>query len=78
MLNLCGWVMHRNTFINAPQLLQPTLQFKHRTVLAAGQLIGTEAIRQHLLVAGWLELQRGWLLKKSRCATGNDNDGVAV
>jgi len=35
-------VMHRNTFINAPQLLQPTLQFKHRpTVLAAGQLIGT-------------------------------------
>jgi methylenetetrahydrofolate--tRNA-(uracil-5-)-methyltransferase len=36
-------VMHRNTFINAPQLMHPTLQFKQRsTLLAAGQLIGTE------------------------------------
>ena len=36
-------VMHRNTFINAPQLMHPTLQFKERpTLLAAGQLIGTE------------------------------------
>jgi len=36
-------VMHRNTFINAPQLMYPTLQFKQRpTLLAAGQLIGTE------------------------------------
>ncbi len=33
--------MHRNTFINAPQLMHPTLQFKERpTLLAAGQLIG--------------------------------------
>jgi len=55
--------MHRNTFINAPQLL-PTLQFKHRpTVLAAGQLV-RRALR-HLLVAGWLEqMQR--ILGKSR------------
>lgn len=36
-------VMHRNTFINSPQLLKPTLQFKqNRNILAAGQLIGTE------------------------------------
>lgn len=36
-------VMHRNTFINSPQLLNPTLQFKTRpTLLAAGQLVGTE------------------------------------
>jgi len=36
-------VMHRNTFINSPQLLSPTLQFKARpTLLAAGQLVGTE------------------------------------
>lgn len=36
-------VMHRNTFINAPELLSPTLQFKARqTLLAAGQLVGTE------------------------------------
>ncbi|MEB3150061.1 MAG: FADH(2)-oxidizing methylenetetrahydrofolate--tRNA-(uracil(54)-C(5))-methyltransferase TrmFO, partial [Sphaerospermopsis sp.] len=34
-------VMHRNTFLNAPQLILPTLQFKQRhTLLAAGQLIG--------------------------------------
>ena len=37
-------VMHRNTFINAPQLMLPNLQFKQRpTLLAAGQLIGTES-----------------------------------
>ncbi|AKG24047.1 FADH(2)-oxidizing methylenetetrahydrofolate--tRNA-(uracil(54)-C(5))-methyltransferase TrmFO [Calothrix sp. 336/3] len=36
-------VMHRNTFINAPQLMQATLQFRHNPqLLAAGQLIGTE------------------------------------
>jgi len=47
-------VMHRNTFINAPQLLQPTLQFKHRpTVLAAGQLIGTEGYTA-ASAGGWL------------------------
>jgi len=47
-------VMHRNTFINAPQLLQPTLQFKQRpTVLAAGQLIGTEGYTA-AAAGGWL------------------------
>ncbi len=47
-------VMHRNTFINAPQLLQPTLQFKQRpTVLAAGQLIGTEGYTA-ASAGGWL------------------------
>jgi methylenetetrahydrofolate--tRNA-(uracil-5-)-methyltransferase len=36
-------VMHRNTFLNSPELLRPTLQFKqHPNILAAGQLIGTE------------------------------------
>ena len=36
-------VMHRNTFINSPQLLNPTLQLKNRqTLFAAGQLVGTE------------------------------------
>ena len=36
-------VMHRNTFINSPELLEPTMQFKARpTLLAAGQLVGTE------------------------------------
>ena len=47
-------VMHRNTFINSPQLLQPTLQFKQRpTVLAAGQLIGTEGYTA-ASAGGWL------------------------
>lgn len=47
-------VMHRNTFINAPELLLPTLQFKQRpTLLAAGQLIGTEGYTA-AAAGGWL------------------------
>lgn len=47
-------VMHRNTFLNAPQLLEPTLQFKQRpTLLAAGQIIGTEGYTA-AVAGGWL------------------------
>lgn len=47
-------VMHRNTFINAPELLYPTLQFKKRpTLLAAGQLVGTEGYTA-ATAGGWL------------------------
>ncbi|EKQ69310.1 tRNA:m(5)U-54 methyltransferase [Leptolyngbyaceae cyanobacterium JSC-12] len=47
-------VMHRNTFINAPELLMPTLQFKQRVKLfAAGQLIGTEGYTA-AAAGGWL------------------------
>ncbi len=47
-------VMHRNTFINSPQLLKSTLQFKHQQhVLAAGQLIGTEGYTA-AAAGGWL------------------------
>lgn len=47
-------VMHRNTFINSPQLLKSTLQFKHQPgVLAAGQLIGTEGYTA-AAAGGWL------------------------
>jgi tRNA:m(5)U-54 methyltransferase len=36
-------VMHRNTFLESPKLLLPTLQFlKRDSLLAAGQIIGTE------------------------------------
>jgi len=36
-------VMHRNTYIESPKLLLPTLQFiKRETLLAAGQITGTE------------------------------------
>jgi methylenetetrahydrofolate--tRNA-(uracil-5-)-methyltransferase len=47
-------VMHRNTFINSPQLLQPSLQFQQRpTLLVAGQLIGTEGYTA-AAAGGWL------------------------
>lgn len=47
-------VMHRNTFINSPELLGPTLQFHRRpTLLAAGQLIGTEGYTA-ATAGGWL------------------------
>ncbi len=47
-------VMHRNTFINSPELLHATLQFKQRpTLLAAGQLCGTEGYTA-AAAGGWL------------------------
>lgn len=47
-------VMHRNTFINSPELLNATLQFKQRpTLLAAGQLSGTEGYTA-AAAGGWL------------------------
>ena len=36
-------VMHRNTFLESPKLLLPTLQFMKRdSLFAAGQIVGTE------------------------------------
>ncbi|MGA1409010.1 MAG: FADH(2)-oxidizing methylenetetrahydrofolate--tRNA-(uracil(54)-C(5))-methyltransferase TrmFO [Prochlorotrichaceae cyanobacterium] len=47
-------VMHRNTFIKSPELLLPTLQFRKRSsLLAAGQLIGTEGYTA-ATAGGWL------------------------
>ena len=47
-------VMHRNTFINSPQLLNAALQFKNRpNLFAAGQLIGTEGYTA-AAAGGWL------------------------
>ena len=47
-------VMHRNTFLEAPQLLDPTLQFRSRpTLLAAGQITGTEGYAA-AVAGGWL------------------------
>ncbi|KPQ36501.1 MAG: methylenetetrahydrofolate--tRNA-(uracil-5-)-methyltransferase TrmFO [Phormidesmis priestleyi Ana] len=47
-------VMHRNTFINSPELLNGSLQFKRRpTLLAAGQLVGTEGYTA-AIAGGWL------------------------
>ena len=47
-------VMHRNTFLEAPELLQPTLQFRGRQrLLAAGQITGTEGYAA-AVAGGWL------------------------
>jgi len=47
-------VMHRNTFLCAPVLLNPTLQFKlHPKLLAAGQITGTEGYAA-ACAGGWL------------------------
>lgn len=47
-------VMHRNTFINSPELLHSTLQFKSRPgLLTAGQISGTEGYTA-ASAGGWL------------------------
>lgn len=49
--------MHRNTFIDAPTLLYPTLQFREReNLLFAGQITGVESYMGNIatgLLAGW-------------------------
>ncbi|MEB3308948.1 MAG: FADH(2)-oxidizing methylenetetrahydrofolate--tRNA-(uracil(54)-C(5))-methyltransferase TrmFO [Snowella sp.] len=47
-------VMHRNTFINSPELLGSNLQFiTRKTLFAAGQLVGTEGYAA-ATAGGWL------------------------
>ena len=47
-------VMHRNTFLEAPELLHPALQFRSRErLLAAGQITGTEGYAA-AVAGGWL------------------------
>lgn len=47
-------VMHRNTFVESPELLEPTLQFSKRpNLLAAGQITGTEGYAA-AVAGGWL------------------------
>jgi methylenetetrahydrofolate--tRNA-(uracil-5-)-methyltransferase len=47
-------VMHRNTFLESPRLLDPTLRFRQRpTLLAAGQITGTEGYAA-AVAGGWL------------------------
>ncbi len=63
--------MHRNTFINSPTLLHPTLQFKTRADLFfAGQITGVEGYMGNvatglvaaLNLARTLEGQAGWVI----------------
>ncbi|MDH5643756.1 MAG: methylenetetrahydrofolate--tRNA-(uracil(54)-C(5))-methyltransferase (FADH(2)-oxidizing) TrmFO, partial [Gemmatimonadota bacterium] len=45
--------LHRNTFINSPQLLTTTLQFKARnTLFFAGQLVGVEGYTESAAMGG--------------------------
>ncbi|UJF35334.1 FADH(2)-oxidizing methylenetetrahydrofolate--tRNA-(uracil(54)-C(5))-methyltransferase TrmFO [Paenibacillus hexagrammi] len=61
-------VMHRNTFINSPKLLEATYQFKHRSNLFfAGQMTGVEGYVESAasgLIAG---LNAGRLAKNEDC-----------
>jgi len=54
--------MHRNTFLNAPRLLMPTLQLRGREDLFfAGQLAGVEGYAGNIatgLLAGWNAARR--------------------
>ncbi len=57
-------VMHRNTFLESPKLLEPTLQFINRkTLFAAGQLTGTEGYAA-AIAGGWLAGTNAALLAK--------------
>ncbi|MZQ81600.1 FADH(2)-oxidizing methylenetetrahydrofolate--tRNA-(uracil(54)-C(5))-methyltransferase TrmFO [Paenibacillus sp. 5J-6] len=61
-------VMHRNTFINSPKLLEPTYQYKHReNLFFAGQMTGVEGYVESAasgLIAG---LNAGRVAKGQPC-----------
>ncbi|MFN8614431.1 MAG: methylenetetrahydrofolate--tRNA-(uracil(54)-C(5))-methyltransferase (FADH(2)-oxidizing) TrmFO [Vampirovibrionales bacterium] len=47
-------VMHRNTYLHSPEVLQPTLQLKkHPHVFIAGQLTGTEGYTESIATGLW-------------------------
>ena len=57
-------VMHRNTFLESPKLLSPTLQFiKRPTLFAAGQITGTEGYAA-AVAGGWIAGTNAALLAK--------------
>ena len=59
-------VMHRNTFLESPMLLKATLQFiKRPTLLAAGQITGTEGYAA-AVAGGWLAGTNAALLSKGQ------------
>ncbi|UKS29898.1 FADH(2)-oxidizing methylenetetrahydrofolate--tRNA-(uracil(54)-C(5))-methyltransferase TrmFO [Paenibacillus sp. HWE-109] len=63
-------VMHRNTFINSPRLLNPTYQYKNReNLFFAGQMTGVEGYVESAasgLIAG---MNAGRLAKGEACVT---------
>jgi methylenetetrahydrofolate--tRNA-(uracil-5-)-methyltransferase len=66
--------MHRNTFLNAPTLLNPTMQFRHRKDLFfAGQITGVEGYLGNIAtglvaavnMARYLDGQSDWILPET-------------
>jgi methylenetetrahydrofolate--tRNA-(uracil-5-)-methyltransferase len=56
--------LHRNTFIDSPQLLLNTLQFKGRnTLFFAGQLVGVEGYTESAAMGGLAGINAGRVLK---------------
>ncbi len=56
-------VMHRNIFINSPQLLRPTLQFKkNEKLLFAGQITGVEGYLESTLSGLWAGINAARLI----------------
>ena len=69
-------VMHRNTFLESPKLLLPTLQFlRRKTLLAAGQITGTEGYAA-AAAGGLLAGINAALLAKSRKPVTFPNDSM--
>jgi methylenetetrahydrofolate--tRNA-(uracil-5-)-methyltransferase len=57
--------MHRNTFINAPALLNDTLQLKNRSsVFIAGQLVGVEGYTESAAAGGLAGINAARLLQR--------------
>ncbi len=69
-------VMHRNTFLESPKLLLPTLQFFSReNLFAAGQLTGTEGYAA-AAAGGLLAGINASLLAKKRCPVTFPNESM--
>ena len=69
-------VMHRNTFLESPKLLLPTLQFlKRETLFASGQITGTEGYAA-AAAGGLLAGINASLLAKNKCPVTFPNESM--
>ena len=69
-------VMHRNTFLESPKLILPTLQFmKRETLFAAGQITGTEGYAA-AAAGGMLAGLNASLLAKSKSPVTFPNESM--
>ena len=70
--------MHRNTFISAPKLLKPTMQFRRREDLFSDY--GRRRLRWKFCywITSWLELSTTVKWKRINYSTKNNNSGFAL